>query len=200
MSHASRAMLCALALMLLPRAAAAEWQFMPWVGLKFGTESDFVDPDQALDRRKTAWGATVRLQSDGIFGIEADIGYVPGFFEADRAVANVSGSSMTTLTGNIVLATPLSLTGDSLRPYFSGGVGLIRSRADTVRNIFPELNRNMFGFTLGGGAVGFLSERTGVRWDIRYFRSLSGEEGDPLALGSTWISFWRANISLVIRP
>jgi hypothetical protein len=199
MSVSSRLLVCVLAL-LVPAPAAAEWQFMPWVGVKFGTESDFVDPDQALGRRKTAWGATVRFQTDGIFGVEADVGYVPGFFQADRAVFNVTGSSVSTLTGHVVLATPLSLTGDSLRPYFSGGVGLLRTRADTVRDIYPELNRNLFGFTLGGGAVGFLSPRTGVRWDIRYFRNVSGEQADPLALGSTWISFWRANISLIIRP
>jgi opacity protein-like surface antigen len=200
MSMLPRAVLCALAFCLLPIPAAAEWHFMPWVGLKFGTGGDFVDPDQALGRRKTAWGTTVRFQSDGILGVETDVGYVPGFFQADRAVFNVTGSSVITLMGNVVLATPLSLTGDSLRPYFSGGVGLLRTRADTVRDIYPELNRNMFGFTLGGGAVGFLSPRTGVRWDLRYFRNVGGEGGDPLALGSTWISFWRANISLVVRP
>jgi hypothetical protein len=199
-SFLSRTAACALLVWLLPSTAVAEWHFMPWVGLKFATAGDFVDPDLALGQRKTSWGATVRMQGDGILGFEADFAFVPAFFQAERAVPNVTASGVTTLMGNVVLATPLRLTGDSLRPYLSGGAGLLRTRADTIpQNVYPELNQNMLGFSLGGGAVGFLSERAGVRWDIRYFRTAGGG-GDPLALDSTWLSFWRANMSLVIRP
>jgi len=53
---------------------------------------------------------------------------------------------------------------------------------------------------VGGGATGFLTERVGLSWDIRYFRTVSGKaEGNGLSVGAEQLSFWRASMALAIR-
>jgi hypothetical protein len=46
------------------------------------------------------------------------------------------------------------------------------------------------------GVTGFLSDRFGVSWDVRRFRSVGGQ--DPGSDGPR-LSFWRANMALAIR-
>jgi hypothetical protein len=58
--------------------------------------------------------------------------------------------------------------------------------------------RNLGGFNLGGGAMGFVTKRTGVKWDLRYVRG-SGSSDTGIAFGSPRIHFWRATMALVIR-
>ncbi len=50
---------------------------------------------------------------------------------------------------------------------------------------------------LGGGVTGFLSDRIGVSWDVRHFRSVGGKTRG-LSFGREQLSFWRANMALVI--
>ena len=51
---------------------------------------------------------------------------------------------------------------------------------------------------VGGGVTGFLSDRIGLGWEARWFRSLSGSSRG-LSLGNEQVSFWRANMAVVIR-
>ncbi len=71
----------------------------------------------------------------GIFGFEVDFGYAPNFFESTEGDADFDygDSNVTTLMANVILGIPIGgQTGLGIRPYVSGGVGLIRSRS-TVR-------------------------------------------------------------------
>jgi hypothetical protein len=131
-----------------------------------------------------------------VLGVEGDIALTPGFFQSDPS--QVLSSRVTTLLGNVVLAAPLNLTRESLRPYVSAGGGLMRATS----NIPPELglaySRNLSAFNLGGGVIGMLSRRTGVRWDLRYLRGIGSREGDTLT-GGARLTYWRASMALVIR-
>ena len=77
--------------------------------------------------------------------------------------------------GNIVLTTPRKWTEYGLRPYFSGGVGLVHATVKRDPDTFgelPPIDVNDFGYNLGAGAIGFFSERTGVRFDFRYYSTM----------------------------
>jgi hypothetical protein len=132
----------------------------------------------------------------GVLGVEADIALTPGDFQGDPS--QVLSSRVTTVLGNIVLAAPLNLTRESLRPYVSAGWGLMRATS----NIPPELglaySRNLSAFNVGGGVIGMVSRRTGVRWDLRYLRGIGSREGDTLT-GGARLSYWRASMGVVIR-
>ena len=85
---------------------------MPSIGLTFGGDTSLIDADQATGLRKQTYGGTVQWLSDGILGFEGDFGYAPGFFEREATVPSlIIDSSLTTLTGNVVVAIPKRITG-----------------------------------------------------------------------------------------
>jgi len=69
-------------------------------------------------------------------------------------------------------------------------------------DVFEELNvaRTLPAIDVGGGATGFLNDRVGLSWDMRYFRSISGKaQLRGLSVAAEQLSFWRANMALAIR-
>lgn len=187
-----------LALVLLsPSAAFAEWQFMPFLGATFGGGTTLVDLEGAVGSPTVAVGVKARVIGD-MLGFEGDLGYAPGFFQAGDPHLVVR-SSATTLTANVVLAVPRRLTQYTLRPYLVGGGGLMHAHSEdffgavTVGSTLPAMD-------VGGGVTGFLTNRFGVNWDVRYFRSLRGADaGNGVSFGAEELSFWRASMALAIR-
>jgi hypothetical protein len=188
-----------LALMLLlcsPSQTFAEWQLRPFIGATFGGGTTFVDLAGAAGSPKVVFGVNGALRGN-IFGVDVDFGRAPGFFQSgDQSL--VSGSSATTLTSNVVIGPPRRLTEYTLGPYFVVGAGLVHVHIDDVSDIFP-VSRTLPVMSIGGGANGFLSDRIGVSWDLRYFRSLGAPEGRGVSIGQEKLSFWRASMALVIR-
>jgi hypothetical protein len=194
-----RVLVAMLAMLLLwPPAAAAEWQIKPFFALTFGGGTTFADPEQAVGGLNAAIGASGAFLGN-VLGVEGDFGYGPGFFEAgDRFL--VQDSAVTTVTGNVVLALPQRLAAYSLRPYFVAGGGLMRVRRDGVLGALP-VSATLPTTDVGGGVTGFFSDHVGVSWDMRYFRSLSGEREATLSgpLGEEQLSFWRLSMALALR-
>lgn len=175
---------------------SAEWHVKPFLGVTFAGRSALVgDVEEAAGKRHTAVGASVVLIGD-IVGVEADFGYVPGFFEAGEGI--VLRSSALSLMGNVVVAMPRRVAEYTLRPYMLGGFGLLRARTEDILDALPVTD-NMPAFNVGGGVTGFLTERVGVSWDLRYFRSIGGPETTPATGDDPRLSFWRANMALTLR-
>ncbi len=177
--------------------AQADWLFVPFLGGSFAPETTFLVFEEGAGRKLVVGGA-VALLGDGLLGLEADFGHIPGFFEGDDRRGLVLTSRVTTLGGNLVLAVPRAITRESLRPYVVGGLGLLQARSKHAGGLFP-VDRNLLGVTIGGGAIGLITETTGVRFDLRHIKAASGADG-PFALpGLSRLSFWRATVGLVIR-
>lgn len=176
--------------------ASAEWQMKPWLGTTFAAGTTFLDLDKGASVRHVAVGVT-GLRLGEIFGVEADVAHVPRFFQSGGTFSDlVLGSSVTTVTGNVVVAAPRRWTEYTLRPYFVGGVGLMRARIDDASNTL-SVSSNLAAWDMGVGVTGFLSDRFGVSWDVRRFRSVGGQE--PGVSDGPRLSFWRANMALAIR-
>ena len=185
-----------LAAWLEPADASADWLITPFLGGSFAPETTFLVFEKGAGR-KMAVGASVAILSDALLGIEAEVSHTPGFFEGDNPLGLVLTSRVTTLTGNVIVAAPLAITRESLRPYFVGGVGLLQARSKHAGGLFP-VDRNLLGLDVGGGAIGFLTPRTGVRFDLRHFKAISGEDGPFARPGVSRLSFWRATAGLTI--
>lgn len=196
----------ALALSLLaPATAAADWQVRPFIGFTFGGTTTFVDPEKAIGTQNAIFGASGGWLGE-IFGLEGDFGRAPGFFQADQTSGGgatsepvLLSSAVTTLTGNIVIALPARMAGFGLRPYFSGGAGLMH--IDTVTQLQAiDIHRTLPTLSLGGGVTGFLTNRVGLNWDVRRLSTLRGE-GETLgnSLGREQLSFWRATMAVALR-
>jgi hypothetical protein len=200
--------------------AAAEWQFAPFVGFTFKGGSNLWDPflldPDALDAPRAAsqrhWnlGGTVRLVGAGPLGVETVVLYVPGFFQPAETSplqpqtppsSPITSSYAFALMGNVVLTTPRTWNEYGLRPFVSGGLGLLRA----VHNdsLLP-VRADLLGYNVGGGAVGFLTDRVGLRFDLRYFRHVppGPEKTDdtPLSTGDrVRLHYWTGTVGVVLK-
>lgn len=179
----------------VPRPASAEWQFKPFIGLTFGGDTSLVDFDKAADKTHVIVGVSA-LRLGNFLGIEGDFSRAPGFFQSGNLVL---GSSVTTITGNLVVAIPRRVAGYGLRPYLVGGGGLMRANIEDDFNAFP-VKVNFGVVDVGGGVTGFVSDRFGVSWDVRWFKNAGGSaDVRGNSFGSEKLSFWRAGMALTIR-
>lgn len=188
-----------LALLLIagaPLPAAADFFLTPFAAIKFAGDARIVDLDHGASNSKFALGVIAGVLGDGMFGAEADITYVPRFFDRSSG-ALVASSQVLTAMGNVIIAVPRDLTGYSLRPFISGGAGLMHITIDDVLGILP-VESNLFGINVGGGAVGALTNVVDVRFEVRYFKSITTENVESVRVGSS-LSYWRAAVGLTIR-
>lgn len=169
--------------------ARADWVLTPFAGVSFGGDTN---------TQKFTYGGTVDWTAAGIFGVELDASIAPDLLDRDDDVdLGVTGSNVTTLMGNIIVAAPLGSPG--IRPYMSGGAGLIRSRVSNVDDFF-DINDNSFGVNIGAGVIAFTSGHFGLRADVRYFRSLEDTDaGSDLDLDLGSFEFWRATLGAAFR-
>ena len=198
----------ALALMVFvaaPAKASADWLFTPYFGVNWGGAAGFTDFAGDFEdefERKMNFGAALSWMGAGALGFEVDFGYSPNFFQNTTGDSDFEfgDSNVTTLMANLKVGAPFGgQSGGGIRPYASGGLGLIKSRIDDADDLF-EVNSTDFGLNVGGGVAGFFSDNLGLQGDVRYFRSLQDNEPDDevdVALGS--FRFWRGTVGLVFR-
>jgi hypothetical protein len=177
--------------------ARGDWLITPFVGYSFAPETTFLVPGEPAKRRFTL-GTAVALLSDSFLGLEAEFSHTPRFFEGDDPRGLVLTSRVTALSGSVILAVPLAVTRESLRPYVVGGLGLLQARTSVAAGIFP-LEEDLLGVNIGAGAIGLISERTGFRFDLRHIKAASGADGPLARPGLSRLSFWRATVGVVLR-
>jgi hypothetical protein len=178
--------------------ASADFLLTPFLGSAFGGSQNVATFDGAQDS-KLAVGASAAWLSRGIVGLEGDVGYSPRFFEGNHARGLASPHSrIVTMTGNVLLTLPVSVTRESLRPYVAAGLGLINATTKDKIALVP-VNRHLVAMDIGGGAIGFLDPNVGVRFDLRRFSSLASGDSLGPGIGGNRFSFWRATVGVTIR-
>ena len=202
--RAGRAGLLLAVLTAWPVDVRAEILVAPFIGGAFAGQTTLplfglqpADPSAALSKSLVIGVAGLWLGS-GILGVEGEVASAPGFFErADGQQAFVS-SNFTTVSGSLLVTAPLSFTRESLRPYVTGGLGLLHvGIAD--RLAIEAVDRNLLALNLGGGAIGMLSERVGIRFDLRHTRSVRDDQAPSNAQSRVRLSYWRATVGVTLR-
>ena len=189
--------LFALVAVLSPVRASAEWQLKPFFGGAFGGKTTFIDLDNAAGGSHVAFGGN-GLYLGEVVGLEGDFGRMPSFFKSGDTHLVLAGH-VTTLTGNIVVALPRRIAQYSLRPYFVGGGGIMHTHIQDSFEVL-RVSRTIGTIDVGGGATGFLSDRFGVDWQLRYFRSVGGTDAQRgVSFGAEELSFWRATMAFAFR-
>ncbi len=187
-------------MLLSPGAPAGADIFVsPFLGVKFNGGTNELDFNNDVGARDTkmALGISGVVVMDKGLGLELELAHQPRFFE--RTINNlVTNSGVTTVSGNVLLAAPISFTRESLRPYVVGGLGWMHASANNAIG-FLEFNNDFLGLSLGVGAVGFIGDVTGLRFDLRYVKSISSSDVSDVSGESARISFWRATIGVVFR-
>jgi opacity protein-like surface antigen len=173
-----------------PVPAAADVFVSPWVGTNFATEP--------ADGR-ASFGVTAGGMGGGIIGGEVDFGYSPNYFgDGDTFGSN----NLMNLMGNLIVGIPIGgQRGAGIRPYVTGGLGMIRTSIDGPFGDDGRSN-NDFAFNVGAGVMGFFNSHVGLRGDVRYMRTINSDLGDTdfdpeLGLGD--FDFWRVSFGVVFR-
>jgi hypothetical protein len=182
-----------------PREARADYLFIPFIGGAFAGRTAFLNLEQGAGSTQLILGGSAGWLGAGVLGFEGDFAYAPRFFERDNLSGNIFDSDLVTFSGNVIASVPLAVTGYSLRPYAIGGIGLIHSSITYLELLDPEnVDDNSLGFNLGAGALGFLTPRTGVRFELRHFSTFE-RQADLAGEVSARLSFWRFTVGVVIR-
>ena len=172
-----------------PAPAWADGFVSPWIGTNFASE-------RADGRR--ALGLTAGSMGGGVIGGELDFGYSPSFFGEE----NVFGkNNVLNLMGNVIIGVPVGgQSGVGVRPYVTGGVGLIRTKIGSF--LGDGVSNNDMGYNLGGGVMAFFGTHVGARGDLRFFRTVNSDlfdaDFDPeFSRGD--FHFWRMSFGVVFR-
>jgi opacity protein-like surface antigen len=183
-------------LVLSPAAARADWLLTPILGTTFGGTGE--------SNGNFTYGASIGWMGAGIVGFEAELASTPNVFDIedeldieDADPVNDRGMSM---MFNAIVGVPMGgSSGGGIRPFFTGGLGWVRSTVEFDEELFEETS-SRFGVNLGAGAVGFINEHLGLRGDIRWFKTIDDPDFvAPVQLDSDDISFWRGTAGLTFR-
>jgi opacity protein-like surface antigen len=177
-----------------PSAARAQGYFVPNIGYDVGGSAGNC-PSLLHDcaEKKLSYGVTFGDLGAGIIGIEEDISYAPDFFGKS---AGFGTNSVLTAMSNLVLSIPAG----RVRPYVTGGIGLVRTRLDLVTTLSSEsFTSNNLGYNLGAGVMVLLPHHVGFRGEVRYLRTASDLTIAGIALSNTTLNFTRLTVGLVIH-
>lgn len=164
----------------MPGTAWSQSYVTPFLGYNFGGDSENCISLRNCDDKRTNFGVSIG-KTNGIFGVEQDISYIPHFRNTPG-----EGGSMLTLMSNLLLVAPLG----PLQPYGLFGLGLIRPKTSAGA-------KNAIGYDIGFGLVVFPTRRIGLRGDLRRMRSF----GDVklFVFSGEKVEFWRASLGLTLR-
>jgi hypothetical protein len=179
--------------------ASADWLFTGFLGGTFAASTTHLDLEGGVGANQVIYGGSFGWLGSGILGVEGEFAYAPRFFETDNRAGVVTGSHVTTLMGNVLVTLPLSVTRESLRPYVIGGAGLLQSGSAAALDFVDEFDlqeRNVMGVNMGGGAIMFASPDVGVRFDLRYTRTLLRGTNPLTGEVGTRLRFWRATVGV----
>jgi Outer membrane protein beta-barrel domain len=173
----------------VPVQARADGYVAPWIGANAASSTD--------DGRGV-FGVTMGYMATGLFGFEADVGYSPEFFGSTNEFGSVTGI---TVMGNAILGIPIGGDhGAGIRPYVSGGFGLMRTHTERGSIVDQSRSTNEFGYDLGGGMMGFFNQHIGLRGDLRYLRTLEDtNRGSGTDFAPGRLRYWRATVGLTFR-
>ena len=172
----------------VPDEARAEGYVTPWFA---------VNAVNQTDDGHGGFGVTSGYMGGGIFGFEADVGYAADFF----GPAQFGDGYTITAMGNAILGIPIGGEhGGGIRPFVSGGLGLLRTHLEegTLQNLSRSTNE--FAYNVGAGMMGFFSQHVGMRGEVRYVRALRDtDRGSGLEFDQGRLRFWRASAGVTFR-
>jgi Outer membrane protein beta-barrel domain len=178
-------------IVLAPAVAHADGYVSPWASTQAGS---------SFNNGRAGFGVDAGGMGAGIIGGEIDFGYSPSFFGTENDFGH---NTVINLMPNLIVGVPIGGThGPGIRPFVTGGVGLLRTQIDGGTLAHVASSNNQWGWDLGLGAMGFFNDHFGLRGDLKYLRGFENLATGNQSVdfnGSNQLHFWRADIGIVIR-
>ena len=190
-------LLWGLLLLAPPATASADWHFSPAIGATILGNTSLADLDHGTGNLHLNLGGSVAYFTRGLFGLEAVGVWTPRFFHGQNDPQLVTSGRTLAMMGNVVITGPRRFTEYSLRPYVSGGFGVMHASLETIQAALDG-NATHAGFDVGGGVIGFLTNTTGLRFDARYYSTLN-KLGLENSVGPLHLRYFSATVGIVIR-
>ena len=184
------------AIFLAPLPARADILLIPFFGVNAGGDAGKTI-STSFDSGQFNWGASLAFMGGGVFGFEGDLGFSPDFY----GKTDLGGSRVLTATGNLILGIPFGgQQGFGIRPYGLVGAGLLQSQSDFGTGVV-EIDENNVTWSAGGGVLLFFGSKAGLRFDLRYFKTINDLEilGIAIAESPGKIDFTRTSLGFVWR-
>lgn len=199
MNQPMQRMLITIGIALLGLSAATETFADTWIIAYAGkmaegsTVNELLEP--ADNDSNMTYGLGIGSMINGIFGGELDVGHAPNVFGIDSLGAV---SRVTTVQGSLLLGIPIGgETGLGFRPYAVTGIGMVRRHIE-FNDFFDDITTSDFGYNVGVGVMGFITNVIGIRGEFRHFRNFQKSDGlFPLDEGT--FSFSRGTVGVVFR-
>jgi opacity protein-like surface antigen len=157
----ARVGVCAAVLVLAPGRAQADGWLTAFYGVAY---NDFTPEDS----KPKSWGFGFGSMGRGVVGFETEVSFSPDFFgESEDFI--VGDNSVFTWMNNMIIGVPIGgQSGFGVRPFLTGGVGLVRQRVESVGDLL-DFSNNGFAYDFGAGVMVFFGKTFGVRADYRYY-------------------------------
>lgn len=172
-----------------PKPAQAQGFISPLLGYDFGGDSGCPTISGCENKTLNIGAGLGSLGS--VLGGELEVSYANDFFGKTPGYS----SSVLTVMGNLLLAPRIG----PVRPYGTGGIGLLKTKVDFTSSSIVDSKNNHLGWDLGAGVMIFPVGHFGVRGDIRHFHAFQDLKPFGLALGNTKLDFGRASGALVFK-
>jgi opacity protein-like surface antigen len=163
----------------------------PLVGYDFGGDAGCPDLSDLIecDDRKINFGVSIGALGT-LFGLEGEVAYAPDFFGESTDLS----SSVLTGMANILFVPKLG----PVRPYVTAGLGVIKTNVELTADSVFTTNDNTFGWNIGGGVIGFVSDHVGLRGDLRYFHAFQDLSALGFTLEGSKLDYGRASVGVVL--
>jgi opacity protein-like surface antigen len=168
--------------------ASAQVFVSPIIGYNFGGDSGCPNVTNCEEKNLNL-GIAIGNYGE-LFGIEEEFAYAKDFFGDVPAYE----SSVATLMTNFLL----SPNAGRIKPYALIGIGLIKSNVEFGELSQLTTNLNTVAWDLGGGITAQLTDRFGIRGDIRYFKAMKDFEIFGVTAQGSKLKFSRAGVGLQI--
>lgn len=130
----------------------------PYLGLGFGGD---------YENSPASFGAALGYGMSEHLSVEADLFFAPG---GEQGVSDVFefDSHVWSLSANMLY----HFTADDFTPYVAGGLGVMGTETDIDElGLADDNGATKFAWNWGGGLKSAISDRFGLRADIRYFNA-----------------------------
>ena len=167
-------LLCGLTVSQLP---AADFEFIPFVGHRFGGSFERLDNDETLDLESaTSWGFILGRSITDTTHYE----FLYSQQETNLAESTDPNDAFDLRVHYLHFGGTVDVSRDRFTPYFSGGLGMTHL-SPTGYGLDDETR---FSLSLGGGLKWYPTDSLGLRFEVRGYGTVSDGSGSLFCDGA----------------